>query len=714
MNVAARVLLLAVGLASCRGGPPHQIPPLKPDHKPPPNAAKEPATTQSPATETIDAALPLPAQPRPDEAVTRHANSAVSVAFASPAAATATLQVQLAAGADAARPGVAELAAEVLVAGSDATTGRRSLRQIALELGGVLTVDVGARGIWITLQLPTELWPQGAQAMLAALRDPAESRSQLESIRDEYLNKISRDIWERPEPAGARALLAKDPGTGTHVANLLERDASEVRQFISAYCVPDQTVVAVEAAGEAAVLQQQLDSLITAAKWRRTPPHTTLPTPAASSAQRGIFWATSAAVGPGSTSLVLSVPDADDPNSADAMVLLACVTLDGVGGRLEKLLSERGLGHLQFRSSWEHCGQASALVLSTRCSPVEASLLWRAFDEVRQSLLTSPPNASELELAMRRARLTARLRTASTTARLRERVDAVLRTQRDTNEPTANQRLAQLARSGGAEASDTIGAFVNLPAAMLVIGGQPPAALLDVATFELLPAGAIAKLAGAPPAAQAAAGKPWLAPSLEAIGGEALLRRTIGHRVAREIRVADAAAWRESLQWRRPAELTRTRELLGQTIQTEIKDKTATESVGELRTSLDSVQTRQLLRAEARHPLALLAAHARGELAFRPVAQRVVDGREVLVLEAASADFERLRIHVDATSRLVRVVESWETMETGLRVQVQESWSDYRSSNGLRAPFRCITEIDDGSSRVETIYSSWEPLFAGP
>ncbi len=695
-------VLFAVLFGGCAGSPPGPTPPRP----------AAPEATQPIATQPTTAAGPELAPPPAKNGAlqTQHANGVTAIALPGMREGQSLVQVYVRAGADEARPGVAELAAETLVAGSDASSGRRSLRQRVGELGGILDVDVGPTGIWLTVRAPARNWQDVAAAMLAAMRDPAESRTQIERLRDEYLDARSREIWGEPEAAAARAVMLGDSGTGAYVANLLDRDASEVRQFLATQCVPTRTIISVETDADTAAVRQALDALVTAAGWRPVPVQPTPPPPARPH-RSGIYWATSEGNALGSTSLVIPVPSAAEPRSADAMVLLACLTLDGIGGRLELRQRDRGLGHLQFRSRWQHVGQSSSLVLTTRCTPTEAMVLWQVLEEARQSLRATPPNASELELGLRRATLATRLRTAGDTARLRDRVEQVLR---PTTEPSVEQRLGELASNGGAGAATAIDTFLELPTAMVVFGGKPPEELTTVTSFELLPPGALAKLVGAPPQAQAAAGVPWLAPSLEAIGGAELLRRTNGCRATLERRVGGVAATSETLEWRAPDQLSRQRQVLGSTIATDLTAKGASEKLDETRVSLDSVESTRILREQARHPINLLAAHARGELQFRPIAQRDIGGREVLVLEAVGAGFERLRVHIDATSRLVRVVEVWETLESGLRAHVQESWSDYRSAGGLRAPFRCVTEIDDGSSRTETVYSSWEPLFRGP
>ena len=71
--------------------------------------------------------------------------------------------------------------------------------------------------------------------------------------------------------------------------------------------------------------------------------------------------------------------------------------------------------------------------------------------------------------------------------------------------------------------------------------------------------------------------------------------------------------------------------------------------------------------------------------------------------------FERLRLYLDSQSALVRIVEVWEALPDGSVVHVQDAWSDYRSSGGMRAPFHRLTTHDDGQNRLETVFDRWTP-----
>jgi len=91
---------------------------------------------------------------------------------------------------------------------------------------------------------------------------------------------------------------------------------------------------------------------------------------------------------------------------------------------------------------------------------------------------------------------------------------------------------------------------------------------------------------------------------------------------------------------------------------------------------------------------------------------RKLQGRETAVLEVDGGS-ERLRLHFDAESHLLRMVESWGADPDGTPRYLQESWSDFRTAAGLRVPFRRLSDVDDGQSRVESRCTSFTPLTSG-
>ena len=195
----------------------------------------------------------------------------------------------------------------------------------------------------------------------------------------------------------------------------------------------------------------------------------------------------------------------------------------------------------------------------------------------------------------------------------------------------------------------------------------------------------------------------------EAIGGPELVRQMLGFSATREIVTAGSPKVEEVLDWTIDNAITRKRTLLGSTIETTIAGDSWTESLGDEELELSPLEANWRLAEAERHPLALLIAHAHGDLKFRLLATRKFEGREHVLLEAASERFDRLRMQIDGQSGLVRVVETWITSPEGAPTYTVDRWFDYRSLGSTRAPFRRETTMDDGRSRSVSTYQSVTP-----
>lgn len=617
----------------------------------------------------------------------------------------AQVQLGLLAGSDFAAPGLAELAAEVLVDSADATSGRISVRQAVATQGGTVSIEVNPLSTWITIRLPQFRWARAQAALAEALSAPPTSRSQIERVRDDYALRRIRDVWRDPAREVPRAFLLGNAGTSPYIASLLDRDASEISLFAARLYRPESAVLALTVPGSRRRVAERLEEGM--ARW---------PLPTAARAEvpietrrleTGLYWAPGEPAETCRAIVILPLPSLTNPLAAELFTMHACVTLDGIGGRLEGLQREQGLANVRWRSQVVDLADVPAIALTTETSPADAARLWNLVQAARQSLVDLPPTASELELATRRARLTAKLLASATPKR--GRIQALLATLQQTDD-ALDLRFDDIAQSG-LDVGLAARGYLQLPAAMAVLGGAVPAGLSDYRAFELLPPGALARLTSDDPVAQAQAATPWLDRAMEALGGEDLLRRLDGFRSEAKLRSAGAPEATEALHWQRSADaVTRTRQILGTTIETAISADGATEHSGDRKVTVPPHEIAMLRRELARHPVSLLAACARDELRFRPVAQRTVGDRDLMILEAVGGAFDRLRIHVDTTSHLIRVVEVWETNREGSVFRVRDAWSDYRGAGPLRAPYRRLTEHDDGRNRIEAVHTRWEPL----
>ncbi|MGB3965406.1 MAG: hypothetical protein WBO45_01655, partial [Planctomycetota bacterium] len=275
----------------------------------------------------------------------------------------------------------------------------------------------------------------------------------------------------------------------------------------------------------------------------------------------------------------------------------------------------------------------------------------------------------------------------------------------------------QLARGPDRDLRAATDAFLALPFALVVIGGTAPAEITEVRAIDLLPPGHAGEPTAADrPPAPGVPGPPttWPERAAAATGGRANLARLTGWRYEAKVNHEQAPALVESGQWSVDGTLRRVREILGQTIETVLDGTKWSESTGKTTASLDAAQAAFARREQQRHPLGLLAGAIRGELSFRQVAQRDAGDRTVMVIEATGDRFDRLRLHIDTQSHLVRVVEAWETLPDGTVLHLHDAWSDYRTVDGLRVPFRRLTTFDDGQNRTETVFTSWRPTLRAP
>jgi len=676
--------------------------PVTPAAGEPPDGAKSTGAAAPPAAAAEEPALADTSAAAKDAAPTlaRLGNGLAWHWAPAPLPGMALLQLGLAAGTGLGAPGLAELAAETLVAGGDASTGRPSLRQTVLDLGGILEVEAGPDRTWITLQVPASRWQQAHRALATALQAPTLSRHQLERIREDYLLLRIRAIWDDRARQTPRAFLLGHSGPGDYVASLLDRDVSEVAVFLARAYRPEGAVLGLRLPGTREAVATELTSGV--GSWRGSTAPTLPPTATTRSLNGGVHWSPVPGVATANASLVLPLEDPLSDHAAAHWLLTACLVGDGTGGRLARSLAQLPLGQSNVSARVVSFGNGKALAISTDLPPKAVPGLWAVVEAARRSLVEQPPDAAELQSASRSAQLLVGLASDSLRSQLREDSHALL-----ADKPSPD--FAQASRNPASrDLAGQTAKWLQTPTALIVFGGTPPAEL-QASTFDLLPAGAMARLvANQDPQGQAAAAQPWLDQAMEAVGGAASLRQLGAFRAELRRQAAIGPAIDERQEWQRAGVLRRMREILGTKITTEIQGETGKEVSGATTMVLERFEQQRQRREIERHPLLLLAAAARGEILFRPVSTRRVDDRECMVLEAMTGGFDRLRLLIDTISHLVRRVEVWETTAVGSVVYLEDQWSDYRQTGPLRAPFYCLTIQDDGQGRLETVYAKWQ------
>ncbi|MBK8095730.1 MAG: insulinase family protein [Planctomycetes bacterium] len=698
MNSLRRASLLAFTvLPGCAGAPP--APPVaEPTTSTPPTGPTpgptDPPAPQAPTMTALRATLP---------------NGMAALALPLPANAPfCDLQLAFLVGTDQGKPGVAELALEAVLENTDAASGRTGLRDTAEKLGGRVLTEVGPASTWLTLRVPRDRWRDGLNALHQALAAQPPPRPQLELIRERMLTRQARAIWMDPGTAAVPGFLLGFGGPAAHLEELLDRDPSDVGLFMARSFRPDRTVLAVRVDA----LPHEVAAAVAGSigTWQAVPlPIGRDAEAKARSMTEGLWWAAAPGM-PCRVTLLLPMPDPTAFDAGGMLLAHALLTLDGIGGRLEKVQQQQGLGDIRWRARTVRNAELAALALTADVLPERVRPLWDAVLAARQSLRDLPPTTSELTLARQRVPLIARLATGDAHAALRAELVWSLRS------TTAAAAAATLERDVAAPTFDVgaaIEAWLRRPAALIAIGGEPPAGA-SAQPFALLPAALAARFTGTATTRPAQDSAPWLDGACEAMGGKAELQRLTGYRGTCTRRAPSAPAIEETLQWSAAGTLERSRQLLGATVTTSIQPTVWIERSGNSEAKLSPAEAGWRLRQAERHPIALLAAFATDRLRFRPIAQRRVDDRDLMVLEATSDRFDRLRVWIDTDSLLVRIVESWETEPDGAIVHLEERWSDYRTVGSLRVPFQCVTTTNEGQTRHEAVWSQFTPQFTPP
>lgn len=680
-------MMTALVFTACSSPPPA---PLKPGPKNPILTRKAPSTTQSRSL--------------------RLHNGLGTYLELAPSGSDTQVQLAVVAGSLLVAPGLAELAATVMLESSDPAAGRPSLRHRIEALGGTIDAKVGLTATWFDIRIHQNSLAKSIIALRESLESVTQSRSQIERMRADLIATLAAKLDDEPLREAARMLLHGEPGTGAYLNSLLDLDPSEVSLFHSRLYRPERCLLAISSAKNLneihAMLQRPAATAI--AEWT-PPPAVPGPSPILERKfESGLYWASTAGQ-PGlvQTSLVMRLPDASvGIGAAEWLVMHSCLTLGGRGGRLERMQDEAGVTDVHWQTHIERTPDAIALVMSATVPFQQAITLWRVLNRARQSLIDVPPTPSELQLALRRARLDANLPGISSGERLRLAANLKSRGIASRGLVTKLEQISDLSTWDQTKAAI---AFQETPAWMIAIGPGPAPEAPDLRPFDLLPKGFEATIDSAPTPAAIAATGPWLIRARAAMGGDEMFDGLTGFKSTGTIVADRSPDATDTIVWNQSGKLTRRRKIVGQTLTTELVGDNWSESFDKVRKSLDAREAKLLRHQMMRHPLMLLAANQRGTLQFRPIAQRSSGDRELMVLEAIGNEFDRLRIHIDTESHLIRIVESWERLPDETLVHVRESWSDYRAARSMRAPHRRRTTWNDGEHQTETVFSEWLP-----
>lgn len=681
-QLSGLLLLGCAWLSGCGAPPP------KPEPLPPPNPRQD-----EPATNASHELTALP-------------NGLGAFLAIAPEGATGQLQLGVLAGSLFEAPGLAELAAITVVRSNNPAQGQRSLEQAIERLGGTLDIRVGLMATWIDLRVPSNRLWDAVKLLRTALESPTTSRNQIERLRDELVAQHAREALAEPLRATSRATLLAERSTASYLDGLLDIDPGQVGLLHSRLYRPERCLLSVRWDQPHRTMHRMLEAEGSIAGWRAPPP---VPGDISLLSRRfetRLMWHEQGA--PGSRAriaVVLPLPQQGDALAAGLLVMHACLTLDGTGGRFERLQNDAGLGHLQWQARYEQAPDSHALVLTTTATPTEAVRVWQVLQNARQSLIDVPPSPSEIQLALRRARLNASLPMLDGHARLRTTANLAL-----AGKPVdvVERRLDVLAADPAFDYGELARAFVQKPYWMAVVGPDMPAGVAGLESFKLIPDGFELPEQGGADTVATETNDPWLDRAQAASGLPSDFESLRGFEAVATRTASLAPPVEERISWRQDGTLTRERTVLGSVVTTTLDGDSWTEELDGARKGLSVEQADELRREMRRHPMMILAAVRRGELRFRPIAQREVGDRQLMVLEAVQERTSRLRVHVDVASHLIRAVEVWEQVGESI-VHIHEEWSDYRKVGTLRVPHRCDVSWNDGEHRTRLAFASWTP-----
>jgi hypothetical protein len=683
------LMTTALMVAACSGPPPT---PPKPE---PPN----PIPTQVVPVNAQSLLLQLPG------------NGLATYIEVAPGGSDTQVQLAVLAGSLFVAPGLAELAATVLLESSDPTAGRPSLRLRIEALGGTIEAKVGLMTTWFDIRIHQHGLAKAIIALRESLDSVTQSRSQIERMRGDLIATLTAKLDNEPLREESRMLLYGERGTGAYLSSLIDLDPSEVSLFHSRLYRPEGCLLAISAAKSLDQIQGVLlkPEATAIAGWTPPPAVPGPPRIVHRQFESGLFWAnTLGRPNTVSAAIVMHLPDETAGyGAAEWLVMHSCLTLGGRGGRLERLQNEAGITDVQWQSRIERTPDAIALVISATVGYEQAPTLWRVLNQARKSLVDVPPTASELGLALRRARLNANIPSLSSSERLR--LAANLKT-RGIAQGSLMARLDQLSDLGSWDPTKAAVAFQKTPAWMIVIGPGPTPEVPGLVPFELRPKGFEISSESTPTPTAIAQTGPWLIRARAAMGGGENFGNLTGFEATGTIVADKSPDATDTIVWDQAGKFRRERQIVGQTLTTELDGDHWSEGLAKLRKSLNAREAKLLRHEMMRHPLMLLAANQQGTLQFRPIAQRSSGDRDLMVLEAIGDEFDRLRIHIDTESYLIRIVESWERLPDETLVHVRESWSDYRAAGAMRAPYRRRTTWNDGEHQTETVFSNWLPV----
>jgi predicted Zn-dependent peptidase len=618
--------------------------------------------------------------------------------------------------------GLAELGAFVLTELPDGAAGRPALRAAIERLGGRLGSRVDATTTSLDLGVSAAHWRDALALVAEAMTRAPNARARITDAQRELARRLTQEAGRDPVAAIHAALLDQQPeGPAAWITQVVDATPTQLARHLERIRTPRRATLAIVVPG------MDADALLQEAA-RILQPWTTHADPndgpvelAPIAPPSGMAWQP----GPGRSRIALSFPVAgpDDPLAPAESILLECLTLDGVGGRLERAIKARlgydaGLVDLERIESRQRVRE-----LHTSADASQALALRDAWQAALASLAADPPSQAEVRTAVRRVRLRLlrdhtdpRRWTHAVALALAARIPTRSITEADVapdeapapyGPSTTLQAIRDPARLDLAAAAKRL---AERAPRVLVIGGEPPVDTAEpIAVLRMaMPREREPERDREPDAPIDDEATAILQVALRAVGGAALVGAVDGCHAASETRSGRGPNVHDRLWFARDTGLRRLRSVLATTIETCVDAHGGSETVGSERVTIAEEEARELLDAEERHPLFLLNRIARGEARYRLVATRTVADRSIAVLERVDPGPERLRLFIDRDSGLIRAVESQERRAIGT-VHLREQYAEYSTRNGLRVPFLRTTWIDGTNQGLVTRWTAFVP-----
>lgn len=580
--------------------------------------------------------------------------------------------------------GLAALAALSLVEAPDPDRNRPSLRDGITALGGQVQVRVGRRWTRLDIHVPKPAWRQALQLLTARLQQPDTDPATLRRLREDLIEGMllrwraqpllaELERWERRPDLDLESL----------VRYMDRRSLAEVRLFQARHYQPKGSAVGVQLPGElpsAAIRDAIAQALQT---WTQRPQPPAIPAEGpGDGVDDEVHWLRGA--GPDELVLILDLPDL----SPASRLLLAAFCGNGNGGELQRELRTPGAKTPgpDFRLRISGDLRQPRAYLQTRPAPGRAAEILAAAERAWLTVTRLGPQGAAYGPALSQARAHAAADLDQPSAWFDMQCRRLLAD--DTSPPSAELAALQ----PGIELGPTLSDWRQGTLRMLFRGPELPAALRARASEirDTLPTWSRAGAAGV--AADPQTTRQTLTRGMQALGGEAALRRCLGFETT-ELWTADQIEVTVESRYHSQGSLRRKMSLFELELVVDVAGQKGLERLDGQDRQLSVLETRNLLTEGARHPLILLAATARGQVEWRYAGLRQLHGRPLVLLQRADAARPPLRMALDRDSGLVRMVEIEVPQEGGGRVWIREEFGDYRQVEGLRVPFHRLQSL---------------------